>query len=185
MVTAVLHRIRKWRAVQMLGRDRGRPVPGARARLRKLDVGPNPERVREYVACLGEGLRSEAGEWKKMEQVMIQAAIKTLSKLPDPMEDTWLTTEANSELRQLYKTQSGFRRMLRHNMGEETLHKIKLERKAVRRAIRQCVKRHKDRFRMRLAEAVAKLVDQLKAQIAFTGNSLTRAMTWAELTRRM
>jgi hypothetical protein len=106
MVTAVLRRIRKWGAVQMLGKDRGRPVPGAHARLRKLDVGPNPERVREYVAFLGEDLRSEAGEWKKMEQVMIQVAIKTLPELPDPTEDTWLTTEANSELRQVYKTQS-------------------------------------------------------------------------------
>ncbi len=110
------------------------------------------------MASLGKGLRSEAGDWKKTEQVMIQAAIKTLPELPEPAEDMWLTTEASSELRKLYKTQSGLRRMLRYNtnLGEEVQLKIKFERRAVRRTIRQCVKRHKDRFRMCLAEAVVK-----------------------------
>jgi hypothetical protein len=174
VVTAVLRGLRKWKVGQVVGGDGDRPSLGARAKLRRLDVALDPYRVREYVACLGEGLRSEAGDWKKTEQVMTQAAIKTLPELPDPTEESWLTVEANRELRQLYHAQSGLCRMLRCNtgLGEEAQRKVMLDRNTVRKAIRRCVRKHKDLFRRRLAEAVVKGVDQLKVQAAF--NSLTK-----------
>jgi hypothetical protein len=124
---------------------------------------------RAYVSSLGDELRSEEGDWKKTAEVMRQSALKTLPLVEKPAEESWLSSEARRELRQLHWKQSGLSRMLRCNtkLSEEAQSKLKSDRKEVRRKLKHCVKKHKDKFRKRLAETVVTGGDIQKAQAAF------------------
>ncbi len=73
------------------------PKVNVHAKLRRLDLHPHPDKEREYVSSLGDNLRSEPGDWKKTEQVMRQSALKILPLAEEPMEESWLTTDAISE----------------------------------------------------------------------------------------
>jgi hypothetical protein len=154
---------------QTLSDQPAQPKVSVRTKLRRLDLHPHPDRVREYVSSLGDNLRNEAGDWKKTEQVMRQSALKTLSPAEEPAERSWLSTAARSELRQLYRKQSDLSRMLRCNskLSGEELWKVKSDRKKVRRDMKRCVKRHKDKFRMHLAATVVKGEKLQQAQAAF------------------
>jgi hypothetical protein len=98
-VVAALQRAAKRGVDQGSGSVQKVPRVSDRVELRKLDTAPAPERVREYVAQLGDGLRGKPGNWKVTEKVMIEAAIKTLPTAQKPEEMTWRTAEAQRELR--------------------------------------------------------------------------------------
>jgi hypothetical protein len=169
-VVAALQRAAKRGVDQGSGSVQKVPRVSDRVKLRKLDTAPAPERVREYVAQLGNGLRGKPGNWEVTEKVMIEAAIKTLPTAQKPEEMTWRTAEAQRELRQLYKQQSSLRRMVRPNtkVDDQARHGVYLERKKVQRSIRKCIKRHKDKFRLQLSNMVVRGEDKVAAQAAIS-----------------
>jgi hypothetical protein len=138
--------------------------------LRRLETALPLEWVQEYVAQLGNGLRDKPGDWKITERVMTNTTIKALPIAQKPKEMSWITAEAKSEQRHLYKQQSGLRRKVRSNnkIDDQLRRRVNTERKKVQRSIKKCIMRHKDKFRLSLSNMVVKGESNTEAQAAIS-----------------